>query len=391
MNRTPRRTVLLVALCAASAVTPVFAQDAMQGIDMSHTQHSARQPAKPTAKKTPHSAKKTQAQTPATHSMSGMDMSPMPGRTMPPQQQQSGKQHAQHADTMPGMNMSGLPVQPPPHVTGKVRRLDIGSQIGVRPVVRGLNLETMQMDMQGMRMQGGNAPADARSADYSDGVGYGAMTGMDMADDAPLGMLLIDRLESFDGRGGNGVELDAQGWYGTDANKLWVKVEGEQSDGRLQDLRTEVLWAHPIGIYWNTQLGVRHDFGAGPGRTWAAFGVQGLAPYWFDVEATFYIGQAGRTAFRFESEYELLLTQRLILQPRIEVNLYGRGDPRHGIGSGLSDAVAGLRLRYEFTRKFAPYVGVEFERKFGRTADVARSAGEPAFDPRLVAGIRFWF
>lgn len=292
---------------------------------------------------------------------------------------------------MSGMNMPGMPMQSPPNLTGKMQKLDIGSQIGTRPVVRGLNLETMPMDMQGMQMQGGKAPADARSADYSDGVGYGAMTGMDMANDVSLGMLLIDRLEYFDGRDARGIALDAQGWYGTDANKLWLKTEDETGAGRLQDLRFEALWAHPLGIYWNTQLGVRHDFGAGPDRTWAAFGIQGLAPYWFDVEATFYVGQSGRTAFRFESEYELLLTQRLVLQPRFEVNLYGRDDPQLGIGSGLSDAAAGLRLRYEFTRKFAPYVGVEFERKFGRTADFARNAGEPAFDPRLVAGVRFWF
>jgi copper resistance protein B len=284
-----------------------------------------------------------------------------------------------------------MPMQPPPNVTGELQVLGIGSQIGVRPVVRGLNGGAMQMDMQGMQMQGGKAPPDARSADYSNGIGYGSMPGMHMLDDAALGMLLIDRLEYFDGRNGNGVALDAQGWYGTGANKLWVKAEGERSAGRLQDLRTEALWARPIGIYWNTQLGVRHDFGVGPGRTWAAFGVQGLAPYWFDVEATFYVGQAGRTAFRFESEYELLLTQRLILQPRFEMNLYGRDDPARGIGSGLSNAEVGLRLRYEFSRKFAPYVGVEFERKFGRTADFAHNAGEPAFDPRLVAGLHFWF
>jgi copper resistance protein B len=325
-----------------------------------------------------------------------MDMPSMPGMAMPPPppQQVPASAQTQHPGSMSGMHMSSTPytpMQPPPNVTGTLQVLDVGSQIGIRPVVRGLNGGAMQMDMQGMQMQGGKAPPDARSADYSDGIRYGSMPGMDMLDDAALGTILIDRLEYFDGRNDHGIALDAQGWYGTDANKLWVKAEGETGAGRLQDLRTEALWAHPIGIYWNTQLGVRHDFGVGPGRTWAAFGVQGLAPYFFDVEATFYVGQAGRTAFRFESEYELLLTQRLILQPRFEINLYGRDDPQRGIGSGLSDATAGLRLRYEFTRKFAPYVGVEFERKFGRTADFARNAGEPAFDPRLVAGLRLWF
>ena len=433
MKTISRRIVLCIGLGIAFAAAPAFAQNSMQGMDMSQMQHSAKKSTKHAAKKASKAAPKPQTRKapspassmqgtdmssmpgmdmssmqppakkpaaptaktkPAASSMQGMDMSSMPGMTMPSPQQPTSKQHAQRAGAMPGMNMtsgSSMPMQPPPHVTGKLQKLDIGSEIGIRPVVRGLNLETMQTGMQGMQMQGGKAPPNARSANYSDGLGYGPLGGPVMAGEKPLAMVLIDRLEYFDGRNGNGVALDAQGWYGTDANKLWIKVEGERSAGRLQDLRTEALWAHPIGIYWNTQLGVRHDFGVGPGRTWAAFGLQGLAPYFFDIEATFYVGQAGRTAFRFESEYELLLTQRLILQPRFEVNLYGRDDPQRGIGSGLSDADVGLRLRYEFTRKFAPYVGVEFARKFGRTADFARNAGEPAFDPRLVAGLHVWF
>ena len=247
------------------------------------------------------------------------------------------------------------------------------------------------MQSMDMSIQGGPAPSDARSADYSDSVDNGEMTGMDMLDDAPLGMLLLDRLEYFDGRDANGAALEAQAWYGTDANKLWLKAEGERSGGRLQELRTEALWDRPFAAYWDTQLGVRHDFGIGPDRTWAAFGVHGLAPYWFDIDATVYVGQSGRTALRFESEYELLLTQRLILQPRVEVNFYGRDDPQRDIGAGFSDAELGVRLRYEFARQFAPYIGVEAARKFGKSADFTHAAGESAFDPRLVAGIRFWF
>jgi copper resistance protein B len=355
----------------------------MQGTDMSDMQPPSKGAAKPAAKTKPAEA-----------SMSGMEMSSTPDMAMPGQQQAPAVQHAQHTGAVSGTNKSstqGMSMQPPPNLTGAMQELDIGSEIGERPVVRGLNLENMQMDMQGMQMQGGKAPVDARSADYSGGIGYASMTGVDMQDEAPLGMLLIDRLEYVDGRTGHGVALDAQGWYGNDANRLWLKAEGERGAGHLQNLRFEALWDRPFGIYRDTQLGVRHDFGVGPDRTWAAFGVQDLAPYWFDLEATFYVGQSGRTAFRFESEYELLLTQRLVLQPRFEANLYGRNDPQRGIGSGLSDAQLGLRLRYEFTRQLAPYIGVEFESRFGRTAHYAREAGDSAFDPRLVAGIRFWF
>lgn len=280
-----------------------------------------------------------------------------------------------------------------PQTTGPVQRLDIGTQIGVRPVVRGLDLSPMPEDaMQGMPpMQGGRAPPGARSPDYSEGVDYGSMTGMDMADEEPVGMVLFDRLEYFDGRNDHGASLDAQGWYGTDKNKLWLKAEGEYSGGRLHELRTEALWDHPVATYWDAQLGVRHDFGVGPDRTWAAFGVQGLAPYWYDIQATAYVGQSGRTALRFETEYEEMITQRLILQPRFEANLYGRDDPLRDTGAGLSDAELGFRLRYEFSRQFAPYIGVELTRKFGKTADFARDADESIFDPRLVAGIRIWF
>ncbi|HWG69274.1 MAG TPA: copper resistance protein B [Steroidobacteraceae bacterium] len=298
----------------------------------------------------------------------------------------------QAQDTMQGMDMPAMQ-QPPQQTTGGWQRLDIGPQIGERPVVRGLGLQPMAVDaMPGMPpMQGGRAPPDARRPDYSDGVDYGSMTGMDMADDKPLGMLQFDRLEYFNGRAASGVSLDAQAWYGTDENRLWLKAEGEHSGERLQDLRTEVLWDRPVAAYWDTQLGVRHDFGVGPDRTWAAFGVQGLAPYWFDVAATAYVGQSSRTALRFEAQYELPLTQRLILQPRIEANLYGRDDPQRDIGAGLSDAELGVRLRYEITRQFAPYVGVDFTRRFGKTADFVRAAGEPVYKPQLVAGAHIWF
>lgn len=240
-------------------------------------------------------------------------------------------------------------------------------------------------------MPGGAAPADARSPDYSDGADHGDMTDMHMHDTTSLGMLLLDRLEYFDARHGNGMALNAQAWYGNDDNKLWITTAGEHSEGRWHELRAEALWDRPLSAFWDTQVGVRHDLGAGPDRTWAAFGVHGLAPCWFEVDAAFYVGPSGRTALRVEAEYELLLTQKLIVQPRFEVNVFGRNDARNGIGAGLSDAALGLRLRYEFSRGFAPYIGVEAQRTFGASKDFALANGNAAFDPRIVAGLRIWF
>lgn len=245
-------------------------------------------------------------------------------------------------------------------------------------------------DMHDMRMQGGAAPADARSADYSDGIGYGDMSGMHMLDAEPLGMLRFDRLEAFHGDHGNGQAWELNGWYGTDLDKLWLRSEGEREGGQSEG-DVEALWSHAVAPYWDTQLGVRHDFGGGPSRQWLAFGVQGLAPYWFELEATAYLGANGRSAARLRAEYELLLTQRLILQPELEANLYGKADPARRIGSGLSDASFGLRLRYEFGRQFAPYLGVVWTRRFGGTAGFAREEHQAVFDRQVVAGFRIWF
>ncbi|MEO8743295.1 MAG: copper resistance protein B, partial [Lysobacteraceae bacterium] len=152
------------------------------------------------------------------------------------------------------------------------------------------------MDAMMRAMQGGTAPPEARSAGYSDGQLMSAMPGMDMADNAPYGMLRLNQFEYAHGRDGNALFVDGDAYYGTDLNKVWLKAEGERSGGRLQDLRTEVLWDHAISTYFSSQLGVRHDFGEGPGRSWAVFGVQGLAPYWLETEAALYVGEQGRTA-----------------------------------------------------------------------------------------------
>ncbi len=246
------------------------------------------------------------------------------------------------------------------------------------------------MDMGSM--QGGKAPPDARDPDaYAEGVDSGPMRGMDMADDAWFGRLLIDKLEYVKSREPDAGVLDAHAWYGGDYDKVWVKAEGERVSGEIEAARIEALWDHAIAAFWSLQLGARHDFGEGPDRNWAALGIQGLAPYWFEVEATAYAGPAGRTAARLEVEYDLLLTQRLILQPDLGATLYGKSDPELGIGSGISTLDVGLRLRYEIRRQFAPYAGVVYTQKFGQTADLARAADEDTHDIKFVLGVRAWF
>lgn len=210
-------------------------------------------------------------------------------------------------------------------------------------------------------------------------------------DNTPRSFVLFNRLEGFDANEGTGMEWEGQAWIGTDLNKLWLRSEGEQLGKHTEAADLEVFYGRAIARWWDVVAGVRHDFKPGASQDFVAIGVMGLAPYKFEMEATAYIGQSGQTAARVEAEYETLLTNRFILQSLVEVNAYGKDDQRRGIESGLSTAEAGLRLRYEFTRQFAPYVGVVHERAFGGTADLRDAAGEAVNDTRLVAGIRVWF
>ena len=213
---------------------------------------------------------------------------------------------------------------------------------------------------------------------------------MQMEDDAALGMVLLDQLEWREMDDESALVWDGEAWYGTDYTKAWFKTEGERVAGDYEGL-AELFWDRIVARWWHVQAGVRHDFGEGPSRTWAALGVQGLAPYWFEVEATAYVGEEGRTAARLSVEYELLLTQRLILQPKLELDLYGKDDPRNGIGAGLADSELGVRLRYEIRRELAPYIGVAWTRSCGETADLVRAAGDETSDVPLVVGLRAWF
>ena len=201
----------------------------------------------------------------------------------------------------------------------------------------------------------------------------------------------FDRIEAWNADPGIGLEWEGQSWIGTDLNRLWLRSEGERVGGHLKSADLEMLYGHSISPWWDVVTGIRHDFKPGVSQDFAAIGVMGLAPHKFEVAATAYIGQSGQTSARIEAEYETLLTNRLILQPQVELNLYGKDDARRDIGSGLSTIEAGLRLRYEVTRQFAPYVGIIQERAIGSTANIRRSEDEDINDTRIVAGVRIWF
>ncbi|MGD2141126.1 MAG: copper resistance protein B [Burkholderiales bacterium] len=226
---------------------------------------------------------------------------------------------------------------------------------------------------------------------YAEGEDFGPLGRPQLLDEAHFGAVLIDRLESVQSSDNSWFAFSGQAWYGSTYNRANLKLELEADSGEVEHSRTELLWSHAVASFWDTQLGVRFDSGETPDRTWAAFGVQGLAPYWFHVDAALYAGEHGDTAARFEAEYELLFTQRLILQPRLETNLYGQNDAETGTGSGLSDLTVGLRLRYEITRQFAPYVGIQWAGLYGNAADYARDDNSPTEETSWVIGLHMWF
>jgi len=376
--------------------TPAFAQTmdhskmAMPMPGMSHPDEPA------TPKKKPVPAKK---KAPAQHHAQSKGRKPAPAKTQP--KAATGDM----SSSTDGMDHSGMQ-----HDMSSMQGMDHSDMQHDMSSMQGMDHSGMQHDMSSMpgmemdhgtmdhsMMDHGTAPTtlprtpippvtDADRAAAAPPGGHHAMT-----DNAIHSYVLLNRLEAWDADPGAGQAWEGQGWIGTDLNRAWLRSEGERTDGRTEAADLEVLYGRSVSTWWDVVGGIRHDFQPGGSQTFAAIGVQGLAPQKFEVEATAYLGEGGQTAARLEAEYELLLTNRLILQPLVEIEAYGRNDAARGIGSGLSTAEAGLRLRYEFTRQFAPYLGVVHERAFGRTADLHRDAGESINDTRLVAGFRIWF
>ncbi|PBP34532.1 copper resistance protein CopB [Pseudomonas syringae] len=241
-----------------------------------------------------------------------------------------------------------------------------------------------------------SAPAQSRTpippiTDADRAAVYTSHAGHQVHDSAINSYFLADKLEWQDANDGSALAWDLSGWIGGDIDRLLLRSEGERTNGKTEEAEIQALWGHSISPWWDVVAGARQDFKPGAPQTWAAFGLQGQAISDLDIEASAFIGEAGQTAARLEADYDLQLTNNLVLQPTAELNFYGKNDPQRGNGSGLSTSEFGLRLRYEITPQFAPYVGVSWDRSYGKTADYAREDDEDTQDARLVVGVRMWF
>ena len=206
------------------------------------------------------------------------------------------------------------------------------------------------------------------------------------------GMIMMDRAEiQFSDDGELGV-WDGAASYGGDINRLMLTTEGEYSfdHEEFEDAEIQLLWSRAISTYFDAQAGLRYDIEP-DGLAHAVLGFQGLAPYWFEVSGAAYLSEEGDLTADFEAEYELFLTQRLILQPRAELSLAAQDIPERSLGSGFTNIEAGLRLRYEIRREFAPYIGVEYHSALGSTSDLLDLAGEDMDQTVWVIGLRSWF
>ena len=208
------------------------------------------------------------------------------------------------------------------------------------------------------------------------------------ADDPLLVSVMLDQFEVRDSSGDKPVVWQAQGWVGKDLDKFWFKTEGERLNGKTEEAELQALYSKAIAPYWDFQIGAKRNFQPSPSRNWVAVGFQGLAPYFFEIDVSLFIGESGRSSLRLEAEYEFLLTQRLILTPEIEMNFFTENDPDTSTGSGLSKVESGLRLRYEIRREIAPYLGINWSKLSGNTADFANTEGEQTDDVQFLIGIR---
>jgi len=216
-------------------------------------------------------------------------------------------------------------------------------------------------------------------------IALGQSVHADMEDDPLVTIFIMDRLEILDNDENTRV-WEGSFWIGYDINKLYLYSEGEATSGGLESSQNELVYSRAIAAFWDAQIGVAYDKNDDASKTWGEIAISGLAPYYFETRAALLVNGEGNVGLRLEAEYEALLTQKLILTPSLEADLYTKDDPDMHIGSGLSNLEAGLRLRYEFIREFAPYIGITWEKTFGNTRDY-----HPIDETSVMVGVRFWF
>ena len=335
-------------------------------------------PKKAAAKKAP--AKKPSTSTQAADPHAGHDMSTMPTQLTPPTDPHAG--HAMPATPPatampPGHDMSQMPgmTMPP------------GQQMPGMEAPSGTNLPA-----------GNSPPPPLPRESAADAIfGQAAMAEsrhhlQQFHGGQKLVQVLFNIAEYHVRKGRDAIEWDGEGWYGGDINRLWVKSEGEGSiGGSLETLELQALYSRAIDPYWNIQAGVRYDFKPDPSRVYATVGLEGLAPSFFDVEGALFLSSKGELMARAEGWYDQRITQRLILQPRAEVDFAAQNSRDIGVGAGLSKGEIGVRLRYDIRREFAPYVGLQYSRAFGRTRRYLIEEGEHPAGWSFLAGVRTWF
>ena len=230
----------------------------------------------------------------------------------------------------------------------------------------------------------------------SGGYEYRGMAGWEETDEMTVSKIIIDQLEYRDGNNTSLNRWDIQGWRGSDYKKLWIKFEGEDDNSTSEgEFEVQALYSKAFSAFWDAQFGARYDRAYGRGvsddRYFGVMGIQGLAPYWFEVEAATFIDKDANFSARIVVSYDLLLTQRLIFQPRFEVNASANDIAELGIGQGINDVQFDLRLRYEIKREIAPYIGITWQKQYGDTAAYNQLEGNSSEFTELVLGVRIWF
>lgn len=407
----PKFRLLLGAAAALAIAAPATAQMSMPpGMHMPGMKMPAPKKKAPVQKKKAVPSKKAAAKTSppkkatatgsaikkkaAASPHAGHDMSLMPGMTMPATPASGG---GQDMSSMPGMTM---PATPP---SGEQ---DMSNMPGMAmPVSDMSSMPGMAMpanpdeEAAGTNLPAGNTPPPPFPADHAaDQVYDPAAMAMGrhhlntFHGGQKIGQVMLNLAEYQFRQGRDGFEWSGQAWYGGDIDRVFLKSEGDATFGRsVERAEVQALYSHAIGPYFNLQGGVRYDFKPNPSRVYATVGMEGLAPGFFELEGALFLSNKGELLARAEGYYDQRITQRLILQPRAELNFAAQSSRATGIGSGLSDAEFGIRLRYDIRREFAPYVGVQYRRAFGDTAKFLRAGGEDTGGWELLTGVRTWF